>query len=101
MASLQKKGLACYCQFLYQGRRRTVTVGQVSENAALTFVERVEELLGLIARRLITVPLGVDIAEFVANDGKLEEAPVPLPQVVTFAAFTEKYLATHRGGASS
>jgi integrase len=99
MASLQKKGLAYYCQFLYQGRRRTVTVGKVSENAALAFAERVEELLDLIARRLITVPSGVDIAAFVANDGKVEETPASLPQAVPFAAFSEKYLATHRGGA--
>jgi hypothetical protein len=32
------------------GRRRTVTVGQVSENAALAFAEQVEELLDLMAR---------------------------------------------------
>lgn len=99
MASLQKKGPAYYCQFLFQGRRRTVTVGQVSENAALTFLERVEELLGLIARRLITVPPGVDIAEFVANDGKADASSASVPQAVTFSAFKEKYLATHRGGA--
>jgi integrase len=98
MASLQKKGLAYYCQFLYQGRRRTVTVGQVSEHAALAFAERVEELLALIGRRLITVPPGVDITDFLANDGKAEEVPTPIPQVVTFATFKEKYLATHGSG---
>src|SRR5579862_4846708 len=99
MASLQKKGPAYYCQFLYQGRRRTVTVGQVSENASLAFVERVEELLDLIARRLIAVPPGVDIGDFMANDGKVEEASARSPTNVTFAAFMDRYLATHRGGA--
>src|SRR5262245_46970057 len=99
MASLQKKGPAFYCQFLYQGRRRTVTIGQVSENAALAFTERVEELLDLITRRLITVPPDVDITKFIANDGKVLEEPAPVPQVVKFAEFKEKYLATHRNGA--
>jgi hypothetical protein len=98
MPSLQKKGLAYYCQFLYQGRRRTVTVGRVNENTAFAFAERVEELLDLVARRLISVPPGADIAAFVANDGKVEEARAPSPKVVT-SAFKEKYLETHGGGA--
>ena len=99
MASLQKKGPAYYCQFLYQGRRRTVTVGMVTEHSALAFVERVEELLDLIGRELITVPPGVDITEFVAKDGKVEESSVPVPQVMTLAAFKESYLAAHDCGA--
>src|SRR5262249_60653492 len=72
VASIQKKGEAYYCQFLYQGRRRTVTVGKVSEQDALAFGARTEELLGLLARGRLALPQGVQITDFVLADGRVE-----------------------------
>jgi integrase len=100
MASLQKKGDAFYCQFVFHGRRRTVTVGKVSSDAAEAFAARTEELLSLLARGRVTVPAGVDIADFVLHDGK---APDPRPAAaaapVTFRRLKERYLETHSAGA--
>jgi integrase len=98
MASLQKKGGAFYCQFVFQGRRRTVTVGKVSPDRAAAFAARAEELLGLIARGRVTVPLGVDITEFVLRDGKAPDPQVAALPPVTFQQFKEQYLETHCNG---
>ncbi|HEX5272023.1 MAG TPA: hypothetical protein VFW33_16110, partial [Gemmataceae bacterium] len=70
MASVQKKGDAYYCQFVFQGRRRTVTVGKVSAETAAAFAARTEELLALIARGRLLVPPGADITDFVLRDGR-------------------------------
>jgi integrase len=99
MASVQKKGDAFYCQFIFQGRRRTVTVGKVSRSAAEAFAERAEELLDLIARGRVTVPAAVDICDFVLCDGKApdpKQAPTVAP--ITFGQFKELYLEVRRNG---
>ena len=41
MASRQKKGDAFYCRFVFQGRRRTLTVGKVSPDTAQAFAPRI------------------------------------------------------------
>jgi integrase len=99
MASVQKKGDAYYCQFLFQGRRRTVTVGKVSADSAAAFAARTEELLGLIARGRVVLPPGTDITDFVRRDGRpLEPDPAPAA-LVTFRQLKDRYLETHRAGA--
>ena len=45
MASIQKKGEAFYCQFCFQGKRHTVTIGKVSRQEADVFVGKVDYLL--------------------------------------------------------
>src|SRR4051794_27450457 len=99
MASLQQKGDAFYCQFCYQGRRHTVTVGRVSRDEAEAFAGKVVYLLMRIKQKLIRVPPGVDIDEFVIRDGQVPEPEVAAPDPVSFGQFQQKYLDTHRNGA--
>jgi hypothetical protein len=45
MASLQLKNGSYYCQFYYQGKRHTVTVGPVGQDEAEAFGGNVDLLL--------------------------------------------------------
>jgi hypothetical protein len=58
LASIQKKGDAWYCQFMYQGKRHTFTVGKVEESEADTVKGNVEYLLLRIKQHLLDVPSG-------------------------------------------
>src|SRR5438309_6708520 len=98
MASLLFKGDSYYCQFYYLGRRYTVTVGEVGKDEAEDFAGSVGQLLRRIKQRLIHVPAGVCITDFVVSGGKGtpgEEAAAPL-EPTSFTAFRRKYLDTHR-----
>lgn len=99
MASLQKKGDAFYCQFCYLGKRHTVTVGKVSEREAEAFAGATDQILLRIKQKLITLPPGVGIDEFVLMGGKTPEQPVPTVEAISFSAFKQKYLETHGNGA--
>src|SRR5262245_13939394 len=100
MASIQKKGDAYYCQFVYQGRRRTVTVGKVKLPEAEAFATRAEELLGLLARGRLTLPPGVEVTDFVLKDGRIDEPTPPKKEdkPITLSAFKAHYLEARSGG---
>jgi integrase len=101
MASLLLKNDPYYCQFYYLGRRYTVTIGEVGNDEAEDFAGSVGQLLRRIKQRLIQVPAGVAITDFVVAGGKVtpvEEAAAP-PEPTSYAAFREKYLDAHRHGA--
>jgi integrase len=101
MASLLFKGDSYYCQFYYLGRRYTVTIGPVGKDEAEDFAGSAGQLLRRIKQRLIHVPAGVAITDFVVSSGKitpLEDVAAP-PEPTSYAAFREKYLDAHRHGA--
>jgi integrase len=102
MASLQRKGNGWYLQFLHRGKRHTFAVGAVSEEEATAKAARVEELLSLVKRGLVSVPAGIGIVEFLRHDGKppenpRDEGPVPSPAVMNLGVLRDLYLATHEG----
>lgn len=99
MASIQKKGDAFYCQFVYLGQRHTVTVGKVSQDEAEGFRGSAELLLLRLKQKLITVPPGVSITDFILHLGKVPEPIVAAPERISFADFGKRYLETHRNGA--
>lgn len=100
MASVQKKGTAYYCQFVYDGRRRTVTIGPVGRAAAAAFAERAEELLALLARGRLALPAGVPITDFILRDGKaLDAESAPGPRPLPFEELRKAYLTAHQDGA--
>jgi integrase len=101
MASLLLKGDSYYCQFYYLGRRYTVTIGQVGRDEAGDFAGSVGQLLRRIKQRLIHVPAGVAITDFVVSGGKVTpvEAAAAPPEPTSYAAFRERYLDAHRHGA--
>ena len=75
MASLQKKGDSWHCQFLYKKQRRTWVIGAVEEIEANAIKAKVEYLLMRIKQRLIDVPSGMDIVDFLICDGKPPDQP--------------------------
>jgi integrase len=104
VASIQQKGDAYYCQFLFQGKRWTVTVGKVSYQDALAFATRTDELLGLLGRGRLTLPDGVAITDFVLADGRIETVcppaeKTPAPPTFTLSLLRQKYEEAHQGGA--
>jgi integrase len=100
MASLQLKNGSYYCQFYYQGKRHTVTVGPVGIAEAQAFGGHIDLLLLRLKQRLLTLPPGVDIDAFVLCGGKVpEHAPAVAAEPTSFRRFKEHYLETHRGGA--
>lgn len=101
MASLLLKGDSSYCQFYYLGRRFTVTIGEVGKDEAEDFAGGVGQLLRRIKQKLIRVPAGVAITDFVITGGQItpvEQAIAATTDPTSFAAFREKYLDTHRNG---
>ena len=50
------------------------------------------------SKSLLKVPHGIDIVQFVKNDGVVEESPEPAVVPVSFADFRGRYLATHGNG---
>jgi hypothetical protein len=59
MASLQQKGDRWYCQFVYQGKHSTFSVGDVSRQEAEAKASQVDYLLLRLKQRLITIPHGM------------------------------------------
>src|SRR5947209_10560610 len=105
MASLQQKGNGWYCQFLHHGKRHTFAVGSVSTEEAKAKAAQVDYLLLRLKQRLIELPPGVGIVDFVQYDGKppasscVDEMSVTngvTKSVATLTAFRDRYLATHR-----
>ena len=98
MPSLQKKGNGWYCQFLYHGKRHTVSIGQVSETEAQAKSDQMNYLLMRLRQRLIELPPGVDIREFLQRDGQVSARGIDTPQTgeLNLGDFRDRYLATNR-----
>src|ERR1043166_562739 len=99
MASLQKKGESWYCQFMYERRRHTLTIGPVAEQEAKTTAARVDYILMRVRQRLLQVPAGMDIITFIEHDGKAPAAPQPSRRSTLFAELRDAYLKTFSNGA--
>ncbi len=101
LAYIVKKADSFYCQFYYLGKRHTVTVGPVDKAEAEAFGGKVDYFLLRLKQKLIQLPAGVSISDFIASDGKVvpvESATAPL-EPISFSAFQQKYIETHRQGA--
>ncbi|ODU00289.1 MAG: hypothetical protein ABS79_03625 [Planctomycetes bacterium SCN 63-9] len=97
MASLQKKGNSWYCQFYWLNRRHTFSVGRVSDGQAEAKATKATELIELLERGVLKLPVGVDIATFVKHDG---QPPAPaesqkVPQKSTLGELRDAYLKAH------
>jgi len=100
MASLQQKGESWYCQFLYQQKRRTLTIGKVDEAEAQATAARVDYILMRIRQKLLEVPVGMDIIDFIQQDGKPRAAAsTAAPKSTSLSELRASYLATVGNGA--
>jgi integrase len=99
MASLQHRNGSFRFIFRHRGKQHFVTIGKVSREEAEAKAAQVQYLLMRLKQRLIDLPAGVDIVDFVNNDGK---SPIPpdgntiVAKSVTLEAFRDRYIQTHR-----
>jgi hypothetical protein len=99
MASLQLRGQSYACVFCWQGKRRWFTIGKVTEHEARAKASHVDYLLMRLKQRLIELPPGVDILEFVQHDGRPPSGGSETratSRALTLAQFRDRYLSTHR-----
>jgi hypothetical protein len=74
MAGLQERRGSCRINFRYHGKHHFVTIGKVSKEEARAKSAQVDYLLLRLKQRLIELPPGVDIVDFIWLDGR---TPVP------------------------
>ena len=98
MAGLQERSGSYRINFRYHGKHHFVTIGKVSEEEAQAKTAQVDYLLMRLKQRLIQLPDGVGIVEFILHDG---QTPVPadgnknVAKALTLAEFRDRYLDTH------
>lgn len=98
MAGLQERSGSYRINFRFHGKHHFVTLGKVSAEEATTKAAQTDYLLLRLKQRLIELPPGVGIVEFIQHDGKppLSAPAIPERQALTLAAFRDRYLETHR-----
>jgi integrase len=101
VASLQDRNGSFKLTFYYLGRRHYLTLGKISRQEADATAGKVDLLLLRIEQKLLRVPSGVSIEDFLLNDGKPpepEQIVAAASEPVTFKRFRERYIDTHRQG---
>src|SRR4051794_11156418 len=100
MASIQERGGRYRVQFFYRGKRHSLSLGNVSEAEAEAWSGKVNYLLMKIKQGFLAVPPGVDIVEFVLNDGKAhsDQTPRAANEPLTLGGLRDRYFETHRNG---
>jgi integrase len=99
MASLQERNGSFRFIFRFHGKQHFVTLGKVSGEEANAKAAQVEYLLLRLKQRLIELPPGIGIVEFLQRDGTPPAAVAGDPaesRELTLGDFRERYLATHR-----
>ena len=94
MSGYQNRNGSFRIYFRYHGKQYGFTLGDVSEDEARTKASQVDYLLLRIQQRLVALPPGVSIVDFVQFDGKVENI-VPVVEQITFEKLKDKYLVTH------
>jgi integrase len=99
MAALQERNGSFRVLFRFDGKQRTFTIGRVAKDKAEARAERVDELLDLLTRGLLTLPPAIDVATFIEHDGK---PPAPTasvnPSATTLGQLRDRYLETFANG---
>jgi hypothetical protein len=100
MAGLQQRGGSYRVFFRFRGKRQAFALGKVSKQEADAKAAQVDYLLLRLRQRLIELPHGVNIADFLQHDGKPpESAPAALRGNASLVTLWDRFLATHAGGA--
>src|SRR5258708_2206269 len=89
MASLENRNGSWRVIFCSEGERRYFTLGEVSKSEAATYKSSTEELLRLLDRKLISIPAGCSIEDFMSHRGKPPEYAAPTPEGETVLTLAE------------
>ncbi|MBI2808181.1 MAG: site-specific integrase [Planctomycetes bacterium] len=98
MAVIQERNDSFRVLFCYLGKRHSLTLGKVAKAEADAFAGNVDLLLMRIKQRLVQIPTGVDIGDFLLHGGNVPEAVVAVSERVVFSGFKERYLQVQQNG---
>jgi hypothetical protein len=99
MAGLQERGDSYRVNFRYHGKHYFLNLGKVSGEEAQAKSAQVDYLLLRLKQRLIELPAGIGILEFIRHDGKIPAALAGnevVARMLTLSDFRDRYLDTHR-----
>lgn len=101
MAGLQERGGSYRVFFRFHGKQRTIPLGKVSKEEAEAKSAQVDYLLLRLSQRLIELPAGVDIVDYLRFDGKPAPAVgignAPVTKETTLAQLRDRFRAVHSG----
>jgi hypothetical protein len=95
MASLQERSGSYRFIFRFHGKQHFVTIGKVSQVEADAKAAQVEYLLLRLKQRLIELPPGIGIVEFLQHDGKSSVGSTGVfaeMRALTLGDFRDRYL---------
>jgi hypothetical protein len=98
MASLQNRNGSYKLTFCYRGKRHYLTLGKITDQEAEAKSSQVDYLLLRIKQKLVRVPPGVEIEDFVLNDGKVVERQDAVTVRLGLGQLVRRYLETHGNG---
>jgi hypothetical protein len=95
MAGLQERHGSFRAIFRYEGKQRSVTLGKVPRDETEAQAGAIDLLLLRIKQKLVAVPPGVTIEEFLLSDGRAQPPAASGEKTdgpVKFSAFKKGYL---------
>jgi hypothetical protein len=100
MATLQHRSGSYRLLFQYEGKQQTLTIGPITLVEARQWKGKAEHLLMRLKQRMLEVPIGCSINDFILHEGK----PPALPNLtkarnMTLDQLREAYLKVFSNGA--
>jgi len=102
MAALQVRGGAYRILFWHDQKQHSLQIGRVSSGEARQWKGKVEHLLMRLDQRLLTLPIGASIVDFIQRDGQLptqQERKAEVTNGTTLHDLREAYFAAFSSGA--
>ncbi len=99
MAALDDRNGNFRVLFRYGGKQFNYSLGRPSPADAEAAKARVEYLLRLLDQRVLTLPAGTSVIDFLRHDGRPPSAPTPEAKDPTLAEIRDAYLVAMGGGA--
>ncbi len=97
---LQRRGESYRVLFRYCRKQHSLPLGKVSEREAKAKSDQVDYLLLRLEQRLIELPPGVDIVDFVRDDGKAPAGGVTrtVTKALTLGSLRDRFIEARKGG---
>jgi len=99
MASLEKRNLTYRIVFVYEAKRYGYSPGTEDRREAEVLRGGVEKILMRVDQKLVKVPDGISIVDYIKHDANVENIVTPKPTELSFEEFRKLYIQTHENGA--